>query len=125
MEILFAILFALGYLLAPVMLIWGWIRWLKRGEEVGRPFFLALIGFILTTLSALLAISSVAYAVKVHGFAYYDPQLLKIFRWGLSLSLAGVVLGSTGISRPNVLRWQAPLAGFGMFAFWIVAAEGE
>jgi len=125
MEILFAILFALGYLLAPVMLIWGWIRWLRRREEIGPPFVLSLIGFILSTVSGLLAICSIVYALAIHGFPYYDPHLLRIFRWGGLLSLAGIVLGLTGTSRPNALRWQAPLAGLGMLAFWTMAASGE
>jgi len=125
MEIFLAALVAAAYLLAPTMLTWGWIRWFRRREIVDRPFFLAFIGFIPSTASALLAIGSIAYAVSVHGFPYYDPRLLKIYRWGGLLSLGGVILGFTGILRPNSLRWQAPLAGAGMLAFWFIAAGSE
>lgn len=125
MEIFFAVLIGAAYLLAPIMLIWGWIRWLRKREPVDRPFYLAFIGFILSTASALLAIGSIAYAHSIHGFPYYDPRLLRIYRWGGLLSLGGMILGFTGSSRPNSLRWQAPLAGVVMLAFWIIAAEGE
>ena len=124
MGILFAAVVAAGYLLAPVMLVWGWIRYLRRIDKPEHPFFLAFIGFLLSTASAFLAIAAVAYAI-MHGFAYYDPLLLRVFRWGGLLSLGGLVLGSTGIARPNPLRWQAPLAGIGMLAFWIISAAGE
>lgn len=125
MNVFFAGLVAAAYLLAPVMLIWGWIRWIRRREELGPPFFLAFIGFILSTASGLLAISSIAYAAAIHGFPFYDPRLLTIYRWGLLLSLGGTILGFTGSSLPNALRWQAPLAGLGTLAFWITATLGE
>jgi hypothetical protein len=125
MEILFGFLAALGYIIAPIMLIWGWIRWITLREQIGPPFILSFVGFILSTGSALIAISLVAYALMIRGFGYYDPHLLRIFRWGLLLSLGGVVLGFTGVARQNVLRWHAPLAGLGTLAFWIIAASGE
>jgi len=125
MGTLFAIMFVAGYLLAPTMLIWGWVRWMNLRTDLGRPFFLSLIGFILSTASALLALGSIAYAVTTAGFAYWDPRLLRIFRLGVLLSMGGIVLGLTGILRPNALRLHAPLAGLGTLAFWIVAAAGE
>ena len=125
MNAFFAVMVAAGYLLAPAMLIWGWVRWTSRREELGRPFFLSLIGFLLSTASGVLALSAIAYALLVHSFAFYNPTLLRIYRWGLLLSAGGLVLGLTGVSAPNALRWQAPLAGFGMLAFWMVAASGE
>ena len=66
-----------------------------------------------------------AYARAIHGFAFYDPTLLGIYRWGFLLSIGGIVLGLTGISMPNALRWHAPLAGLGMLASWMIAAAAE
>jgi len=63
MGILFAAVVAAGYLLAPVMLVWGWIRYLRRIDKPEHPFFLAFIGFLLSTASAFLAIAAVAYAI--------------------------------------------------------------
>ncbi|MGO9862142.1 MAG: hypothetical protein ACLPLR_00910 [Terriglobales bacterium] len=125
MGIFFIVMIAMGYLLAPVSLVWGWIRWIRCRQELGRPFLLSLIGFILTTTSGLLAISTIAYARAIHGFPFYDPNLLRIYRWGFLLSVGGIVLGLTGISAPNALRWHAPLAGLGMLAFWMIAAATE
>jgi len=125
MGVFFAVMVAMGYLLAPMMLIWGWIRWINKREKLGRPFFLSLIGFILSTASGVLAVSAIVYAVTIHGFQFYDPRLLRIYLWGFLLSAGGIVLGLTGVSAPNALRWQAPLAGLGMLAFWMSAAAGE
>jgi len=44
---------------------------------------------------------------------------------GISLVDRGIVLGLTGVSVPNALRWHAPLAGLGMLAFWMIAAATE
>ena len=64
MSIFFAVLVTMGFLLAPTMLIWGWIRWIRQREKLGRPFFLSLIGFILTTASGVLAVSAVVYVAQ-------------------------------------------------------------
>jgi hypothetical protein len=53
------------------------------------------------------------------------PLLLRIFRWGGLLSLAGILFGICGVWRPGPLRWQAPVCGLGTLAFWLLAAEGE
>jgi len=66
-----------------------------------------------------------AYAVATRGFPFYDPTLLRIYAWGSLLSAGGIVLGLTGVSAPNALRWHAPLAGLGMLAFWMIAAASE
>lgn len=123
--ILIVAMWMAGYLLAPTMLIWGWFRWGKFREEYGRPFFFSLVGFILSTASALLALSTIVYAIAIHRFAYYDPVLLRIFRWGLLLSVSGLLLGLTGVAKANALRWHAPVAGLAMTAFWFVAASSE
>jgi hypothetical protein len=125
MGVFFGVMVAMGYLVAPITLIWGWIRWIGRREELGRPFFLSLIGFILSTASGALAVSAIVYAEAIHGFQIYDPTLLRIYTLGLLLSAGGIVLGLTGVSVPNVLRWHAPLAGIGMLAFWMIAAATE
>jgi hypothetical protein len=43
---------------------------------------LSLIGFTLASASGLLAVSSVLYAHAIGGFPFYDPRLLRIYRWG-------------------------------------------
>jgi hypothetical protein len=123
-EIIYGILIALGYLMTPVALIRGWARWTRQPKQCTALAIFSLIGFLFATASSILAVGSVAYA-QVHHFPYYDPLLLKIFRWGCLLSLAGIVFGIVGVWRPGSLRWHAPLCGIGMLAFWVLAAEGE
>jgi len=123
-QIIFGILMALGYLVTPVMLIWGWMRWARQPQQRTVAAILSLIGFTFGTASAILAVSTIAYA-HVHHFPFYDPLLLRIFRWGGVLSLAGIGFGISGVWRTGPLRWHAPVCGLGMFAFWLLAAEGE
>jgi hypothetical protein len=79
---------ALGYVLAPIMLVWGWARWTQRSKPRTVPSILSLLGFVLASTSALLAVSAIAYA-QIHAFPYYDPKLMKIMATGVLLSLAG------------------------------------
>jgi hypothetical protein len=85
---------------------------------------LSLISFVLATASALLGVLSIMYGV-IHGFPYYDPLLLRIFRVGALLSLGGIGFGVCGVWRPGPLRWHAPTSATATLAFWIVAAGGE
>ena len=124
-QVIVAVLAALGYVVSPVMLIWGWARWKASQPKVKTvPAILSLIGFILGTLSGVLAVSSAGYA-QIHHFEYYDPLLLRIFRLGLLLSLAAILFGISGVWRQSSLRWHSPICGLGMLAFWILAASGE
>ena len=124
-NILFALLIILGYVVAPLMLVWGWVRWADRPKTRTACSILSMTGFIFASASATLAILSVGYAEITHGFPFYDPRLLRIFRWGILLSLSGLLFGVSGIWRHNSLRWHAPVSALGMLAFWIVAASGE
>jgi hypothetical protein len=118
-------LLAIGmYIALPVAMVLGWVRWVKRAQPRTLFSTLSLIGFALATASGVLAISSVLYAYAV-GFRFYDPLLLRIFRWGALLSLAGIVFAVCGAWRPNPLRWYAPACALGMLLFWFIAAAGE
>jgi|SRR5579863_3549284 len=123
-RLFFGLLVFTGYFVAPVTLVWGWARWTVEREP--RTFFsiVSLIGFILATTSALLAVASAGYALT-HGFRYYDPLLLRIFRRGFLLSLGGLLFGIGGVWRRSSLRWPAPISALGTLAFWVAAAAGE
>jgi hypothetical protein len=123
-QAMFGVLVALGFLVSPVMLIWGWVRWVKLPRPSTIASVLSLIGFVLANASALLAVLTTGYA-QIHHFPYYDPLLLRIFRSGLLLSVCGIVFGIGGVWRPSPLRWHSPVSGLGMVAFWIMAASGE
>jgi hypothetical protein len=53
---------------------------------------LSFMGFLLGTASALLAIGSALYAIRIGGFGYREAKLLRILAIGLLLALAGLVL---------------------------------
>jgi hypothetical protein len=125
MQVTFGTLMAIGFLALPIMLARGWIRFAKLPRLGTVGSVLSLIGLILATASAALAVSSIGYAVVIRGFPYYDPRLMRIFRWGIFLSLGGIVLGTGGIGKRTSARWHVPVSGVCMFVSWIVAAEGE
>jgi hypothetical protein len=120
----FVSLFLLAYVAGPVALVWGWIRWVKRPKLWTVTSILSLFGFLLATASALLAISSVAYA-HVHYFEYYDPLLMRILRSGALLSMAGFAFAISGVWGKNVLRWFAVASAVCTFTFWLLAAAEE
>jgi hypothetical protein len=125
MQLFFGILVFGGFLAAPILLIWGWARWMHRPSQRDNSTILSLAGFLFTTASALLGVTAIAYSYSIGGFPYYDPRLLKIFRWGLLLSLIAVALSALGAGRPNSLRWHALGGSIATLLFWIVAIEGE
>ena len=124
-QLTIGLLFVLGYLLAPIMLIWGWVRWARQPKLRTVPAILSLLGFILASTSALLALLTAAYSLVMGGFPYYDPLLMRIFGIGALLSLSGLALGISGIGRTSSLRWYAPVSAVATLAFWVVAAVGE
>jgi hypothetical protein len=123
-QVMAGILVILGYLLSPVMLIWGWTRWASQPKLRNAPAILSLCGFLLATASGLLAVLSIAFA-QIHHFPYYDPLLLGIFRTGTLLSLGGFAFGVSGVWRASSLRWHAPICAIATLAFWFMAATGE
>jgi hypothetical protein len=118
------VLAALGYLVSPVLLICGWAQWVRQPKLKTALSILSLVGFVLATVSALFAISAVAYA-QMHRFPHSDPTLIRIYRTGLLLSRCGIVLGIGGIWRPGSLRWYAPISSVATLAFWMLAATSE
>ena len=124
-QVMLGIMTAIGYLASPILLIWGWLRWISFPKLRTAPSILSFAGFILATASALLAVSSTAYSVVIRRFPYYDPLLMRIFGLGILLSLGGIVFGIGGVWRPNSLRWHAPASAVCMLTFWTMMASME
>jgi hypothetical protein len=126
LESVLLILFALTvYAGMPALMVWGWVRWSRRTQPRTVFSILSLIGFTLATTSGLLAVSSLLYAHAIGGFPFYDPRLLRIYRWGGLLSLSGIVFGIGGVWRPSPVRWLAPVCSVGTLLFWFASAIGE
>src|SRR5437016_2936621 len=119
------VLAAGGGIAVLAVMIWGWVRWWKHAQPKTLFSTLSFVGFGLATVSGLLAISSVLYAQLAGGFSSYDVALVRIYRWGALLSLAGAVFAIVGLWRPNALRWHAPVCAVGTLVFWLVTAAGE
>lgn len=115
---------ALGYLVSPVLLICGWAQWFRQPKSRTAASIFSLVGIVLATASAALAIAAVVYA-QTHRFPHSDPTLSRMYRMGLALSRMGVVFGVGGIWRPGSLRWYAPASSAATLAFWMLAAASE
>jgi hypothetical protein len=122
--LLVALLAALGFVLAPAMLIWGWVRWARRRRPNTVWSALSLGALIAATGSAALYATLAVYA-RFHYFGFLDPDLARFFRWGLLLSAGSILFGINGAFDKSPLRWQAPLSGLGTLAIWLLAAAGE
>ncbi len=67
MPVMIVILSVAMYLVPPLLVVWGWIRWAAQPRLRTLASNSSLLGFILATASAVLAVSSIAYA-QVHHF---------------------------------------------------------
>jgi hypothetical protein len=123
MVVLLYIVFIAGVL--PVVLIWGWLRWLRGARPRTLPSMLSLTSFVLATTSGLLAIAAGAYARLVGGLPVRAPSLQHILSCGLLLSLCAVVSALGGAWRSSPLRWHALIGSIGTLLFWVVSATGE
>jgi len=81
------------YFMLPSVMAWGWVRWAKCKEHRTVFSVLSLTGFALASSSGLLVIALALYANLRGGFPFYDPLLLRFYRWGVLLSAAAIVAG--------------------------------
>jgi len=121
-DLVFVIVF-LGGLVAWVC--WGWISWASsHPASLSGSNNLSLIGFSFASLSALLQITTGAYA-QVHEFPFNDPTLLRIYGLGLLLSLLGLLSGLGGSFRSGPLRFKAPALSAFLLLLWFAHAAAE
>src|SRR5438105_912834 len=92
LDVLAVILFfTVIYVGTPVSMILGWRQWWKLKQRPTVLPSLSLIGLVFGSASVFLAASSLFYSMIIGGFPYYDPRLLRIYRWGFVLSMSGIV----------------------------------
>jgi hypothetical protein len=123
-SVVMVFLLVLGGLVTPAMFLWGWVRWVQHAKLRTLPSILSLSGFVLATSSALLAVSTLAYA-HFHPFDHYDPSLMRIEGWGMLLSLGASLFAACGVWRNSSIRWHALICALGTLSFWMMAAASE
>jgi hypothetical protein len=107
------------------LICWAWVSFVKSGLFQKKTVVFSAISLICASCSALLAIGTSIGAKAIGGFGFYDPRLMRIYFFGWLFSLTGIVFGIVGAFFRNSLRWQAPLAAFGTFLFWLGCAATE
>ena len=127
---LLTLLMPLAYLVAPAMIIWGWIRWvIQRPRTQTVASTLSFVGFVLASLSGVFALLVIAYGWSggfehTAGLSYYSSNYGLFYcciRVGVLISLAGLVFSIGGAWRSSSVRWQAAASALGTLAFWLLA----
>lgn len=109
-----------GYVAAPVLLVWGWTRWLLRPKQWTACSTLSLAGVAFASASALVAVSAALYSQSIGGGLkhFNDPLFMKLFDLGVLLSRVGIVVGIGGVWQKGSLRWHGIACAVGTLMFW-------
>jgi hypothetical protein len=105
--------------------IWAIRRWARDPERISKPrwrSYVAFVAFGLVSASSLLWFVSIIWAHVIGGFPFYDPVLLRFYRWGFLTSMSGLLTSFIGKGK---LRWPACGLSALMTFLWLAAAEGE
>jgi hypothetical protein len=100
-------------------------RWLRASPRIGVPAwrgYVAMVGIGLAGVSALLWVVSLIWARAIGGFPFYDPVLLRFYRWGFLTSALGLFVSLVGKGK---LRWPTTGLSLLMSMLWFMAATGE
>ena len=111
--------------LPVLMLVWALWRWWHTAPLIIQPAWRSYVAFIAITLggiSSLLWLVSIVWAGVIGGFAYYDPVVLRFYRWGFFTGVAGFLISFAGKGK---LRWPACGLSFLMAMLWMMAATSE
>ncbi len=113
------------FLWLPLLILF-WAVWRSAGStpRISTPAWLSYVAFAATTfvsLSVLLRGTSLIWARVIGGFPFYDPLLLRFYRWGFLTSRAGLLTSivgkgkrrrpSCGLSVPMTFPWFAAALG--------------
>jgi hypothetical protein len=116
---------ALFYGATAFVVVTGWVRWARQSQPRNTFSRFALIGFALANVSLIIAVAGIVYARKIGGFSYYDPRLMRLFRWGGLFSLGGFLFSAVGVWRRSALRWYAVALSLLTLFFWFASAMSE
>jgi len=111
--------------LPPAALVFIFWYWMRSSPGIAEPVWRGYSAIGATTLagiSVMLWVFSFVWARKIGGFGYYDPVLMRFYRWGSVTGLAGLVAGFGGAGK---LKWPACGLSTFMTLLWLIAAAGE
>ncbi len=76
----------------------------------------------MASISAFLFLGTSVYTRGNGGFAYWDPTLMRIYRYGTLTAMVGLVTGLLGVGRV-----RATIVGLSgtMLLVWFIVASGE
>jgi hypothetical protein len=123
-QYLFFSAYLICSLLAPSVFIWTVWHWRKTKPKLELPAwrgYAGLAAFGLAGLSLLLWIISIIWALAIAGFPYYSPTLLRFYRLGFYLGVAGIIACIPGKGN---FRWPAFFICFMMVVVWVLTASG-
>lgn len=109
------------WVVLPVVIIWGWLRWWRSAARDNVFARASSVGFALTTLCWLIWISLLLYVRMSGGLSLATQWNVQFYRGIGLLAFCGFLLGIIGAYRPNRLRWYTPAASLGMLLYWPVA----
>jgi hypothetical protein len=110
----------------PAVMVWGWVRWIRRNQARTVFLILSRIALVSATTSALLALASVLYYRSIPGRIFVpDPMpAIIVERAGAALALIATATAIGGVMRPNLLRWHALVGALGALFFWLAVGMG-
>jgi hypothetical protein len=114
------------FLWLPLLILF-WAVWLRAHStpRICTPAWRSYLAFAATafvSLSVLLWVVSLLWARVIGGFPFYDPALLRFYRWGFLTSLAGLLTSVVGKGKR---RWPSCGLSALMAFLWFAAALGE
>lgn len=114
------------FLALPLLiLLWAIWRWAETSPRIAPPrwrYYSAIVAVGLAGISALLWFISITWARAIGGFPFYDPVLLRFYRWGGLTAMAGLLVSFLGKGK---LRWPTCGLSLLMTFLWFAAAMGE
>ena len=108
-----------------VILVWALWRWSRTAPRIVEPAwrsYMAIGAISLAGASSMLWLISLIWARVIGGFPFYDPVLLRFYRWGALTGLAGLVVSFVGKGK---LRWPACALSSLIVFLWFMAATSE
>lgn len=122
MDVLLVFLDIVSLLFGPILLVWGWMRWIRhrpRNWTIGPLFSFA--GFCVATGAYAAGIITI---VLGRDFEKNEAFIYPTMQCGSILSLAALVFTICGVWRKSSLQWLAAALSLCGLCFWLAIGIG-